>query len=316
MPGTRSVALAQNLPLGYGEFETLPFVPDGFTMPRDQENFTSTMDTVDGGYFDTMGIPILSGRAFRASDTANAPRVAIVNPQFANHYWPGSNAIGKRIRLNNPTGSPVEIIGIAQAIRFQNESPTDLVYLPLAQHPVTQMIFVLRSSADPLQSVQPLRNIVRRLNPNMPMLETRTYQDFFLNTAVKGPAIAINLVTTMGAVGLLLATVGLYGLMAFDVSRRTREIGIRMAIGARPSDVLRLMMERGVVLVVIGSVLGIAMSFAVERLMDSMVFDIGGVDIVSYLVVPPLLFSVTMLAAYVPARRASRIPPTQALRYE
>jgi putative ABC transport system permease protein len=294
----------------------LAFVPDGFTMPRDLENFSSTMNTVDEGYFETMGIPILRGRAFRASDTAHAPRVAIVNAQFAKHFWPGADAVGKHIRLNNSNGSAVEIVGVAQAIMHQNETATDFVYVPLAQHPVTRMMLVLRSKGDPPRLVEPIRTIVRELDPNVAMLQTRTYEDFYVNTIVKGPGMAIDFVSTMGAVGLVLATAGLYGLLAYNVSRRTREIGIRMAIGARPSDVLRLMMTGGAVLVGLGTLLGVAMSFAVERLMDAMVFHMSGVDVVAYIAVAPLLFLITMLAAYLPARRASRIAPTQALRYE
>jgi putative ABC transport system permease protein len=148
------------------------------------------------------------------------------------------------------------------------------------------------------------------------MLRTRAYEDFYLNQAVRGPRIAIDLVGTMGVVGLLLAIAGLYGLVAYNVSRRTREIGIRMALGAANSDVLRLVMGKGLVLVGTGTVIGLAMGFAVERLMNSMLFDAGGIDIVAYLVVVPSLFLATMLAAYVPARRATRIAPTQALRYE
>jgi ABC-type antimicrobial peptide transport system permease subunit len=157
---------------------------------------------------------------------------------------------------------------------------------------------------------------VRTLDPNMPMLQTRSYEDLYLNAAVKGPGIAIQLVGTMGLVGLLLAVAGLYGLVAYNVSRRTREIGIRIALGAGKSDVLRLVMGKGFVLVGIGTVIGLAMGFAVEQLMNSLLFSAGGVDIVAYVIVVPSLFLVTMLAAYVPARRASRIAPTQSLRYE
>ena len=134
--------------------------------------------------------------------------------------------------------------------------------------------------------------------------------------AVEGPDVGIEIVSVMGAVGLVLAIAGLYGLVAYNVSRRTREIGIRMAIGAGPSDVLRLVMGKGLVLVGMGTTIGLAMGFAVEQLMNSMLFDAGGVDILAYIVVVPSLFLVTMLAAYVPARRASRIAPTDALRYE
>jgi macrolide transport system ATP-binding/permease protein len=318
VPGVQSEALTQNIPLGEDYFDGIAFVPEGFQMPRDRENFNSTMDTVDEGYFETMGIPILHGRGFLASDTADAPRVAVVNEQFAKHYWPGADVVGKHIRLDSTAGTPVEIVGVAQPIKYQAtiEKPMDFVYMPLAQHPIARMTLMLRTSGDPLQLVNSVKDVVRTLSPNLPMLDTRTYEDFYLNKAVEGPRIAMKLVGSMGAVGLLLAIAGLYGLVAYNVSRRTHEIGIRMALGAGQSDVLRLVMGKGLLLVGMGTVIGLAMGFAVEQLMNSMLFNAGGVDLVAYIIVVPSLFLVTMLAAYVPARRASRIAPTQALRYE
>jgi macrolide transport system ATP-binding/permease protein len=316
-PGVESEALTQNIPLGIDDFDGVAFVPDGFQMPRDRESFSSTMDTVDEGYFETMGIPMLRGRGFLASDTADAPRVAVVNEQFAKHYWPAGDALGKHIRLDSRAGTPVEIIGVAQTIKQNTfEKPMDFVYMPLAQHPVPRMVLMLRSSGDPLKLVQSVKDILRTLDPNLPMLHTMAYEDFYLNQAVKGPRIAMKLVGSMGAVGLLLAIAGLYGLVAYNVTRRTHEIGIRMALGAASSDVLRLVMGKGLVLVGMGTVIGLAMGFAVEQLMNSMLFNAGGVDFAAYVIVVPSLFLVTMLAAYLPARRASRIAPTQALRYE
>jgi predicted permease len=317
-PGVQSETLTQNIPLGTDDFDGVAFVPEGFQMPRDRENFTSTTDTVDEGYFETMAIPILRGRGFLASDTANAPRVAVVNGQLAKHYWPGEDAVGKHIRLDSRAGTLVEIVGVAQPIKYQGsiEKPMDFVYMPLAQHPVARMVLMLRSSGDPLQLVQPVKDIVRTLDPNLPMLRTMAYEDYYQNQAVEGPRIAMKLVASMGVVGLLLAIAGLYGLVAYNVSRRTREIGIRIALGAASSDVLRLVMGKGIVLVGIGTVIGLAMGFALEQLMNSMLFNAGGVDILAYVIVVPSLFLVTMLAAYLPARRASRIAPTQALRYE
>jgi predicted permease len=317
-PGVKNEALTQNVPLGQDDFDGVAFVPDGFQMPPDRENFTATMDTVDEGYFETMAIPILRGRGFLATDTADAPRVVVVNQQFAKHYWPGGDAVGQHIRLDTRTGTPAEIVGIAQTIKYQGtiEDPMDFLYMPLAQHPVARMVLMLRSSGDPLQLVEPLKNVVSSLDPNLPMLQIRAYEDLYLNQAVYGPGIAIDLVGTMGAVGLVLAIAGLYGLVAYNVGRRTREIAIRMALGAASADVLRLVMGKGLVLVGIGTAIGLALGFAVERLMNSMLFNAGGVDVVAYLIVVPTLFLVTMLAAYVPARRACRIAPTQALRYE
>jgi macrolide transport system ATP-binding/permease protein len=314
----RSAGLTQNPPLGLGDFDRVAFVPENFQMPRGRASLTSTMDTVDEGYFETMGIPIKRGRGFLASDTEDSPHVAVVNEQFAQHYWPGADPIGKRIRLDGATGTPVEIVGVAQTVkyRYTTERPTDFVYMPLAQHPVARIVLLLRSSGDPLQLVEPVKEVVRRLDPNMPMLETRTYEDFYRYNAVEGPRVAVVLVGTLGTVGLLLAIAGLYGLVAYNVSRRTREIGIRIAIGARPRDVLRLMMGKGLALVALGTVIGLAMGIAFERLLNSMLFDAGGVDVTVYLIVVPSMVLVTMLAAYVPARKAARIPPTLALRYE
>ncbi|HXU33272.1 MAG TPA: FtsX-like permease family protein, partial [Thermoanaerobaculia bacterium] len=177
-------------------------------------------------------------------------------------------------------------------------------------------VLLLRSSDDPLQLVEPLKRIVRALDPNLPIVQTRSYEDLYNYHAIDGPRAAIRLVGAMGGVGLLLAIAGLYGLVAYNVSRRTREIGIRMAIGAGPFAVLRLVMGKGLALVGIGTGIGLAMGFAVEQLMNSMLFNTGGVDFVAYLVIVPLMLLVTLLAAYVPARKASRIAPTLALRCE
>jgi len=317
-PGVRSAGFTENPPLGLDVFGVVTFVPDGFQMPRDRDSFTSAMDTVDEGFFETMEIPILRGRGFLASDTAEVPRVAVVNERFAKRYWPDTDAVGKRFRLDSATGAPVEIVGVARTVKYRQptERPTEFVYLPLSQHPLARMVLMLRTSGDPLQLVQPVKEIVRSLDPNLPMLETRTYEDLYRYHTVEGPRVAVELVGTLGAVGLLLAIAGLYGVIAYNVSRRTREIGIRMALGARPPDILRMVLGKGLALVGIGTAIGLAMGFALEQVMNSVLFNAGGVDVLVYLIVVPSMGLVTVLAAYVPARRASRIEPTQALRCE
>jgi predicted permease len=316
VPGVLRAALTQNPPLSLARFDAVTFVPEGFEMPRDRESFTSMTDTVDEAYFETIGIPMMRGRAFRASDTADAPRVAVVNEQFATHYWPGGDAIGKRLWLDGRSGTPVEIVGVAQTSKYRQtvERPADFVYVPLAQRPLPRMVLLLRSAGDPLLLVGAVKDIVRALDPNMPMLETRSWEDLYRYAAVDGPGIAVKMIGAMGAVGLLLAVAGLYGVVAYTVSRRTREIGIRMAIGAAPSDVLRLVMGKGLVLVGIGAAVGLVMGFALERFMNAVMFNVSGVDVTVYLIVVPSMLLVTALAAYVPARRAARIAPTQALR--
>ncbi|HXT52737.1 MAG TPA: FtsX-like permease family protein, partial [Thermoanaerobaculia bacterium] len=274
-------------------------------------------------YFATMGVPILRGRGLRPSDTAEMPRVAVVNEQLANRYWPKADAIGKRIRLlgeetSRRDGEPVEIVGVARTIKYRSptEKPTDFVYLPLAQHPRERMVLLLRTTGDPLQLADPVRDLVRAIDANMPVVEMRTYQDLWRYHTVEGPGVAIQMIGTMGAVALLLAVSGLYGLISYNVSRRTRELGIRMAIGAGRPAVLRLVIGKGLTLVAVGTAIGLAMGIAIERLMNSMLFDSGRVDVAVYLLVVPSMVLVTMLAAYVPALRASRIAPTLALRYD
>jgi predicted permease len=318
VPGVRGVALTQNPPLGLAPFGQLTFVPDGFEMPRDRESFTAALDRIDEGYFATMGVAIVRGRGIRATDTADAPRVAVVNEQLAQHYWPGGDAVGRHVRLDSRTGPSVEIVGVARTIKYRDpsERPIDFAYVPLAQQPAPRMVLLVKSTGDPLTLVDPVKAVVRSLDPDLPMLETRSYEDLYRFSAVDGPRTAVEMVGAMGAVGLLLAVAGLYGLVAYNVTRRTREIGIRMAIGARPSDVLRLVMGKGLVLVGVGMTIGLALGVAVEQLMNSALFHVGRVDVGAYLIVLPSMLLVTALAAYIPARRASRIAPTLALRCE
>ena len=211
-----------------------PSCPTDFRCRAIARTSRRSMDTVDEGYFSTMGIPIVRGRGFRASDTADAPRVAVVNEQFANHYWPGADPVGKHIRLDGATGTPVEIVGVAETVKYRDtgEKRTDFVYLPLAS---------ASGRADGSAGALERRSAAARqcrhrdrpdLDPNLPMLTIRSYEDLYRYSTVEGPRVAIELVGTMGAVGLLLAIAGLYGLVAYNVAQRTREIGIRIAIGA------------------------------------------------------------------------------------
>ncbi|HEV8117552.1 MAG TPA: ADOP family duplicated permease, partial [Thermoanaerobaculia bacterium] len=251
LPAVQAAAYSKNPPLVLENPDMLAFVPEGFTMPRERESFSSMTDAVNEGFFETMGIPILRGRSFQRADTAESPRVAIVNEHFAAHYWPGADAVGKRIRLENAAGAAVEIVGVARDVRYRSgmERFSDFVYLPLSQDPAARLVLLVKSSGDPLELVRPVTEAVGTLDANMPMSETRTFEDLYRYSFVNGPGVAIKLVGTLGGVGLVLAIAGLYGLVAYNVARRTREIGIRIAIGAKPSDVLRLVMRKGLTLV-------------------------------------------------------------------
>ena len=316
--GVVGVGLTQNPPLGLEGFEALAFVPEGLAMPADRETYSISMDTVDEGFFAAMGIPIARGRGFRSSDRRDAPRVAIVNEAFAARYWPGVDALGKRFHIGKRGGPLVEIVGITPTVRYSlpSEKPRGFVYLPLSQRPVARLTLLLRTNGDPLSLVEPLKGIVRSIDPDLPVVNVRSYAALYRYAAVEGPGIAINLSLSMGAMALFLAVAGLYGLISYNVSRRTREIGIRMAIGADRAEVVRLVLGKALTLVAVGGSIGLALGFGVEQLMNSVIFNIGGIDFLVYLIVVPTMVLVTTLAAYVPALRASRIEPTQALRYE
>jgi len=317
-PGVLDAALSQHPPLALEALETVSFVPDGFPMPRDRETFNSAMDTVDAGFFDTMAVPILRGRGFLPSDTADAPRVAVVNEQFAKRHWPDRDAVGRRLRLGSPGGASVEIVGVARSIKYlaPTEKPMSFVYMPLPQQPRARLALLVHTAGDPLQLASPMRRIVRTLDANMPIVGMRTYEDLYRYHTVEGPGIAVRMIGTMGAVGVLLAIAGLYGLVSYNVARRTREIGIRMAIGAGRPAVLRLVIGKGLALVVTGAAIGLLLGFAIERMMNSMLFDSGQVAVAVYLALVPSLVLVTMLGALLPALRATRIAPSLALRHE
>jgi predicted permease len=317
-PGVRGVGLTHDPPLGLGSFPALAYVPEGVQLPPDRESLVAPMDAVDEGFFAAMEVPILAGRGFLATDTAETPRVAVVNEHLARRHWPRGDAVGRRIRLDRRGGTAVEIVGVARTVAYASpgETPADFVYLPLAQHPMARMVLLVHTTGDPLQLAGPVREIVRALDPDLPILETRTYQDLVRYHTVDGPGVAIRMVGTMGAVALVLAIAGLYGLMAYNVTRRTREIGIRMAIGAAPAQVLLATMRQGLALVALGAALGLTMGYGVERLMDSMIFETPGMDVAAYAVMVPAMAAVILLAAWLPARRAARISPTRALRYE
>jgi predicted permease len=316
--GVKSVALTFSVPFG-NQQDGATILPEGFQFPAGKENVNVFANTVDENYFDTAGIRILRGRGFRVTDTASSPRVAVVNEEFAKRYWPGKDPIGKRFRLDDRNGPWVEIVGVARTVKYLwiAEPPTEFLYLPLSQHPQRQMTLLAESIDDPSSLTAPLREVIHGLDANQPIFNIRTMEEFYRMRAVNTPNMIIQTVGGLGVMGLVLAIVGLYGLVAYAASRRTREIGIRMAIGAQRNTVLGMVMRQGLILALAGIGVGLMVSFGAERVLNSM---FGGtssdIDFVTYLLVAPALLAVTMLAAYIPARRASRVDPMRALRYE
>ena len=317
--GVTAVTMTTSIPMLNDSIGTVTIAPEGFQFPPGKENAATLASRVDEFYFDAIGIPLAAGRNFTRRDDENAPRVAIVNQHFADHYWPNQDPLGKRFRLERAKNAWVEIVGIAKMSKylFVAEPPSDFVYLPYRQNPSRRMFLVAQSSGDPAALAAPLREVVRGLDVNMPTFNVRTMDELY---QMRATSIFNVLVTTVGAMGLMglgLSIVGLYGLVAYAASRRTREIGIRMAMGATAPNVLRMVLRQGVALALSGLVLGLAASVGAGRLLSA-VFPTGDDrrDFVSLALVAPVVFVVTLLATYIPARRAARVNPVEALRYE
>ena len=322
VPGVKSIALASWVPMATDGQGDATILPEGFRFPEGKESVTVLATMVDEYYFDTLGLSMISGRGFRATDSADAPRVAVVNEQLARHYWPGQDPLGKRFRLNDSNGPWVEVVGLAKTSKyiFLAEAPIEFVYMPQKQRPQTRMILLAESLGDPTSLVTPLRDVVRGLDASQPIFNVRTMEEFYRMRTTSIFNIIIGLVAAVGMMGLGLSIVGLYGLVAYGVTRRTREIGIRMAIGADRPAVLRMVLRQGVILagagLGVGLLAGAGARVALRAAFPGGGGDNRGFDFVAFLLVASAVLSATVFAAYLPARRASRINPTEALRYE
>jgi predicted permease len=315
-----SVALTTAVPLdpdAGGAVESV--APEGYELPKGQTSVPISTASVSDAYFSTLGIQILRGRAFNADDRRDSRRVAIVNEEFARTYWPGQNAVGRRIRLGDGRGPSLEVVGVAKTSKYHavTEAPTRFLYLPWAQDEQSAMSLILRTtSADPDVAAGQLRALVRRVDVRQPIYDVRSMASFYQRWALAPVLFLMEAVTAMGLLGLALALIGLYGLVTYSVSRRTREIGIRIAVGASPSDILGLVVLQGLRLSFMGILLGSLTSVAVARGLFTVLVGLGPINEGIYAVVPLALLGLTTIAAYLPARRASRVDPTIALRAE
>ena len=322
LPGVTSVSLASTVPMRTDNLQVSQVAPEGFTFAPGIESAVCPSVLVDEGYFDTTGIRIVEGRGFRATDTRDTPQVTIVNQRFAERYWPGQSVIGKRVNIRGATPRTVEIVGVAADSRyfFIVEPPLEFMYFPHAQSPVSRRSLILATSDSASALAEPLRAMVRSMDPQMPVLGLRTMENYYASRVIHISRLIVGTVGGLGAIGVLLAVVGLYGLVAYSVTRRTREIGIRIAVGAAPASVLRMVLTRGMILAGIGIVLGIAGSIATSGLLTG-VFNGGtvaaaGNNVWGYVLAVPTLVAITLIAAYIPARRAAHTDPLRALRQD
>ncbi len=317
LPGVKSATLAEAVPLSPGQSSQI-VIPEGYQFPKGQESATEFGEGIDENYLSTMHTELVRGRAFDASDEADTRPVAIVNEAFAAKYWPNQDAIGKRVRIRDGKGPLLEVVGIAKTARylFIAEPPTPYVYFPYAQQPSGSMSILVETSGDPAGIAAPLRDVVRSLDANVPIYNARTMDNFFQMRAISVMLLILELVSAMGLLGLALALVGLYGLISYSVSRRTQEIGIRMALGANRGNVVTMVLRQGLLLSGLGIGIGFVASLGVRGVLSRGLLGLGSSNPAVLVIVPAALLLVTLAACYAPALRASRVDPIRSLRYE
>jgi predicted permease len=327
LPGVESASLARVVPMS-GSGRTTTFLiqgqpgPDNVsrgegTGPDAENQYTVNANVVGLKYFSTLGIPLLQGRDFTTQDNEGAPLALIVNQAFARRYFEGQNALGQRVSFRGANGPWSEIIGVVRDTKYRTlgESPRTLVYMPLAQNHETGMTLHIRTVGNPTSVAGSVRREVQGLDQNLPVTNLQSLSEVIAGSLFAA-RMGATLLAVFGGLALLLAAVGLYGVMSYAVSRRTREIGIRMALGAGTGKVLRLVLKEGMTLVVGGVAAGLIVAAAVTRLLASFLYGVSPLDAVTFVAIPLVLALVSLLASYIPAHRATKVDPIVALRYE
>ena len=312
MPSVRNVAFADEVILGLGNSDMGVDIP-GYT-PAKNESMSINYNIVSTDYFNTLGMKLLRGRDFTAHDDSTAESAIIVNQRFADRFWPGQDPVGKRIRT---AGRDRTIVGVVATAKYFSlgEAPRPFMYLPLGQFHRTALVIHVRTAGDPAQFAARLRAEVAAMDPDLPLSDVRTMNNF-LGVALFPARIVGAVLGLFGVLGLVLAAVGMYGVMSYSVSQRTREIGIRMAIGAARREVIGLVMRQGMTLVVLGAAIGLAGAVVAARLLRGILYGSGGVDLFAFTAIPAILLAVAMVAIWIPARRAATVDPIKALRTE
>ena len=317
LPGVQSVAFAFSSPLGYfndGAFIYLPGRPND----ADQPPLAGT-NSIAGDYFETLQIPVVRGRAFREGDDGSALAVAIINEAMAARFWPGQDPIGQRFHSARPDGPLWQVVGVAKNSKYLalSEAPTPYYYTPLAQKDYSLRVLQVRSTVPPEQLAPVLEREIHALDPDVPLADVMS-----LRQSLNGFAgfliyrIGALQASAMGFLGLLLSIIGVYGVVSYGAAQRTHEIGIRMALGALPSDIRRLVLRQGLKLIVAGLGAGIAIAIVLSRMTTRVVLLVSASDPLTYVGVTLILAAIALCACYIPARRAMRLDPLNALRHE
>ena len=318
LPGVESASIEGCPPLTMTISATNFWIEGRPYTDADDERISVAMSRVSADNLRTLGIPLLRGRDFNDRDTDAAPGVAIVNQALADRFWPGEDPLGKRISRTGSEGPYLEVIGVVRTAKYWliGEAPRPYVYLALSQNYQPELTSLLvRTTGDPIAAVPSIRAVVREADPNMAAADANSLTRL-IGFAMLPARLAAILFGLLGVLALLLASAGLYGVMSYSVSQRTHEIGVRVAIGAQRSDVIRLVLRRGIILTAIGLGIGLVISLVCSRVVSSLLYDISTSDPATFIGVSLILIAVALLACYIPARRATRVDPAVALRYE
>jgi len=315
LPGVRSAGGVSHMPIA-DSGDVLSFYIDGDPPLAADAVPSATYFSVSQDYLKTMGIPLQAGRGFSRADGPHAPPVMLVNETMARKFF-GGNPVGRAVHIGNADNEAVTVVGVVGDVKHDGLGAlsTAQMYQPLSQQPPSEMAFALRSEIDPAGLIASVKREVGALDANLPIFDTNTMTSI-LSSAIAPQRSSAILLLIFAAMAMALAAIGMYGLISFSVSQRTQEIGMRMVLGATRADVLRLIVAQGLRLTIAGLAIGVVAAFALTRLLTRMLFGIGPLDPLTYGAIPVLLALVALLACYLPARRAVRVEPMEALRYE
>jgi putative ABC transport system permease protein len=318
LPGVVSAGVASNLP--FTDDSKTDFTIEGRPEPETvKDAFVASNGSISPNYFRALGVSIVKGRALTEQDTAESMPVAVISETLARRYWPNEDPMGKRFRVGDSEDPApwMTIVGIAGDVRRYglDTEPDAEMYLPYQQQPQASMTLVVRTASDPLKMVAAVRNEVRAIDREQPVYNVKTMESL-LAVSVASRRLSVMLLGIFAVLALVLASVGIYGVVSYAVTQRTHEIGVRMALGAQTRDVLRLVVGQSMLIALIGIAIGLIGAFALTRLMSSLLYGVSATDPLTFIVISLLLALVALLACYLPARKVMKVDPMVALRYE